>query len=406
MIGHWPLSICTLLVLVTGSTGSDPAALSGTTTTITSTTGIVVSTTTSTNPECATPSLCQHNAHCIVCFDALAQFSIAQDRQILQREKETAFFFAAQRLTACRNSTAVSRALTAQASSSCSPRFDKCQRLEYTCLLDSACAQCITDVFSFRNESARLLLSPACEQTDPQLLREISSACAAFPACSFAKQQCTGQCQTCWEHLNRGDAAGARRAAEACPPPTAAATHINDLAYFCIGPSALGCEFWTARCVSNPTCAACHAALAGGIRAIARGAIGPKCAPLHTSPDLLRVVTSIVYTCPRFTLCPARVSQCAIESTRCGECIVEYGHSPPQSSSCADLLGSHGVTSSCTACPPEVFMTNDIVLATQVVGVVSVILCIAVVTVILAHGRDQTSMRDRIVIGLMLANAV
>jgi hypothetical protein len=51
-------------------------------------------------------------------------------------------------------------------------------------------------------------------------------------------------------------------------------------------------------------------------------------------------------------------------------------------------------------------MTNDIVLATQVVGVVSVILCIAVVTVILAHGCDQTSMRDRIVIGLMLANAV
>jgi hypothetical protein len=32
--------------------------------------------------------------------------------------------------------------------------------------------------------------------------------------------------------------------------------------------------------------------------------------------------------------------------------------------------------------------------------------CIAVATTVLAHGRDRISMRDRIVVGLMLANAV
>jgi len=49
---------------------------------------------------------------------------------------------------------------------------------------------------------------------------------------------------------------------------------------------------------------------------------------------------------------------------------------------------------------------NLVVLATATVGGVSAAVCIAVAATIVAHGRDRVSMRDRIVVGLMMINAV
>jgi len=49
---------------------------------------------------------------------------------------------------------------------------------------------------------------------------------------------------------------------------------------------------------------------------------------------------------------------------------------------------------------------NAVVFATAVVGGVSVLVCLAVVATIVAHGHDRVSARARIIVGLMMANAV
>ena len=54
----------------------------------------------------------------------------------------------------------------------------------------------------------------------------------------------------------------------------------------------------------------------------------------------------------------------------------------------------------------SVHTTNMIVFATAVVGGVSAAVCLAVATTIVVHGHHCVSMRDRIVVGVMMANAV
>ena len=51
-------------------------------------------------------------------------------------------------------------------------------------------------------------------------------------------------------------------------------------------------------------------------------------------------------------------------------------------------------------------MINGVALATAVVGGASAFVCLACVATIFAHGRDLVSMRDRIIVGLLLANTV
>jgi len=66
----------------------------------------------------------------------------------------------------------------------------------------------------------------------------------------------------------------------------------------------------------------------------------------------------------------------------------------------------YGVDLACNPCPESVNDINLIVLVTSVVGGVSTFVCLAVIATIFAHGVDQESLRDRIIVGLMLANAV
>jgi len=60
----------------------------------------------------------------------------------------------------------------------------------------------------------------------------------------------------------------------------------------------------------------------------------------------------------------------------------------------------------CQSCSISVHTINSVVYATAMVGGASAVACIAIAATIVAHGRDRDSMRDRIVVGLMLANAV
>jgi hypothetical protein len=70
------------------------------------------------------------------------------------------------------------------------------------------------------------------------------------------------------------------------------------------------------------------------------------------------------------------------------------------------LLVEFNINGACAECPDAVRDINTIVLATTVVGGASVVACLMVVAAIVAHGRARVSMRDRIVVGMMLANTV
>jgi len=60
----------------------------------------------------------------------------------------------------------------------------------------------------------------------------------------------------------------------------------------------------------------------------------------------------------------------------------------------------------CQECPVAVYTSNVIAVATAVVGGVSVVACLATILVIIAWRKDSESPRFRVIIGLMIANAV
>ena len=66
----------------------------------------------------------------------------------------------------------------------------------------------------------------------------------------------------------------------------------------------------------------------------------------------------------------------------------------------------YDLNTTCQPCPSSVDEINYIVIATAAVGGASTLICLSIVATIVAHGHDRVSMRDRIIVGLMLANAV
>lgn len=136
---------------------------------------------------------------------------------------------------------------------------------------------------------------------------------------------------------------------------------------------------------------------------------------------------------PRFrlTLCSRAVATCLITDPACAACLGSSLPTLPTSptpassgsgsgggglSGCDAVLGRHSLTvgsegvglvgggtcasESCAPIPPAY---NRIVLATIVLSAVSVAGCVLVALSVLAYGHDRVSIRDRIILGLMLA---
>jgi hypothetical protein len=75
--------------------------------------------------------------------------------------------------------------------------------------------------------------------------------------------------------------------------------------------------------------------------------------------------------------------------------------------SCEALLNQNFIDASCQrSCDWSVIENNHIVLATFVVGGLSIVPCLFVVLAIVAYGKDIMCIRARIIIGLMLSNIV
>lgn len=64
------------------------------------------------------------------------------------------------------------------------------------------------------------------------------------------------------------------------------------------------------------------------------------------------------------------------------------------------------IPETCDSCPQSVHTINKLTIATSVVGALSIPCCLTVVAAILANGLDRTAFRNRVILAMMLANAV
>lgn len=69
-------------------------------------------------------------------------------------------------------------------------------------------------------------------------------------------------------------------------------------------------------------------------------------------------------------------------------------------------MSTYAISSTCAPCPESVHVTNHIAIATSIVGGISLVACLAVVLTIIAYEKDRVSIADRIIVGMLLANAV
>ena len=114
------------------------------------------------------------------------------------------------------------------------------------------------------------------------------------------------------------------------------------------------------------------------------------------------------HRCPtsRVSQCLSTTYYCTMYVSDCADCLSNTIGAEAAGIPCSAILVSNLVTARCAPCPDVVYEINRIVFATLVVGALSIVGCALVIIQIVAYSRDLHSMRDRIVIGLMLANAL
>jgi hypothetical protein len=101
--------------------------------------------------------------------------------------------------------------------------------------------------------------------------------------------------------------------------------------------------------------------------------------------------------------CAVTVFDCIVEIEACAACI---DGSAINSTVCNSLYSAYSISAGCTTCPRIIDTLNTLVYATVSVGAVSLVACLSVIGLLFARSRDRQSMRDRIVMGLMLSNCI
>jgi hypothetical protein len=300
----------------------------------------------------------------------------------------------------------------------------------YTCFVDTECRQCLASLYApdaANGAVADALRDGACRNVTGGLLNNVMGYCEGFPTCTFYKQQCAALpgCAACLSMLVSGDGA---EAARMCPywrydddygsnaddDRTAAeesSTAIKRVVSSCFDGNSVSCDFWRQRCMETAHCGQCVAALAdvngNDARAIAAVWLtNPSC--VQAGDDVFggESVNAVTSGCPGVSACQSIVTNCIInQGDVCITCINGTAQGEQQLATCAAIAGQYAFDAACQPCPASVHTINVVVFATAAVGGASAVACLAVATTVVAHRRDR-AMRDRIVIGLMLTNAV
>jgi hypothetical protein len=370
---------------------------------------------------CDAVTECEHHPTCAECLTAVRPYSSSPSisMAVVGHTQET--FFTTLRLApACAPHrtppsllNAALEALLPDGNRSCHVRagfaVGYCQLSQYQCFVAGPCSQCLAALYAEPTRTAAVLATPACQTAGfGHGRRPIASACFSFPRCSFSKERCLaeGNCSACWADLRRNDAAVATHACRDSP----SAEVLDSLVVGCVQNDPLGCSFWQQRCFQSADCTECMAAMddASSPSTITTGAMTASCTRALASPASLTPLTNFIDFCPANTVsfCNKLVFFCVLSNPVCARCVAHTA-TAAEAPLCDGLLNASGfgITTACRECPGTVRFINRLVLATSVVGGVSVVACLVVVIVLVAHGRDRVSMRDRIVIGLMLSNA-
>ena len=287
-----------------------------------------------------------------------------------------------------------------------------CQIQEYKCFVDSNCSGCLLDLYSNQAHSVNVLKSASCANLNASFAETIAHWCPAFPACSWTKLRCnqSDTCASCWKDLQAGDGVTASRQ---CPEShlivNSDAYTMDLLVARCMPQTQTGCDFFLDRCSEAPYCMACLDAIhelggRGGASGIIRGMSTPSCTSATNISGYQ--LANVVNNCPRYSTCQRWTALCIFMHPSCLLCL--NGSAGQDDVHCAELLSdtAYAVDSSCAPCSRDVKTINIIVMVTSAVGSASVVACMMVVVVILAQGANTESIRDRLIIGMMSANAI
>jgi hypothetical protein len=298
-----------------------------------------------------------------------------------------------------------------------------CILAEYACFADPNCRQCLAAVIAAATDAddantsngtkAAALRSPACTvltATNPALLNTLINVCggSSFPVCTFYKQQCASMpdCASCLATLDSGDGAETARQCPGSTQPSSLA--LDNVVKECISSNTAACDFWRQRCADNAICSACLAVMSNGdsLGAAASDWSTPACQRAAQDVFASDYLQAITIGCPGISACRRTVVDCvATYGNDCTACI-NGSAAPSQVTFCSQLSEENSFDTACQPCAASVHTINAVVFATAAVGGASAASCLAVAATIVAHGHDCVSMRDRIVVGLMMANAV
>lgn len=286
--------------------------------------------------------------------------------------------------------------------------LDACMIAEYLCFANAQCRACFNATVLDGN---RAIESVACDTTDPSLLLAVAATCVRFPSCSYVKRRCTSNSTVCAGCLTQLQAGDVTEAAGACPTGVPGGL-LDDVVQSCARWNDGSCQFWQARCLANSACAPCLRAMSFGVSqaAIVYGSSQPVCNNVWDPDSFANVyLYNYLFRCPSTTVddCASATGNCVMtfhpECTRCLNGTLDSG-----SEFCTGLLNAtgSGVTPNCHTCSSQLNTINRIVLITSVVGGISVVACVLVILLIVAHGRDRISMQARVILGLMVSNAM
>lgn len=369
--------------------------------------------------SCDAVTQCINDPSCHNCLRELSSFSGTSVTALRSINIEQGFFTVLTATPDC-TSTVVTSDLLRQTLHviandtlrSCRPSWiaspSGCQLVEYTCFTDSDCRECLRHVYSSVASRAPVraaLQSSSCQATNQSLLMNLAlgpAACQAYPSCTYSKMICeqTPGCQNCWRLVQQGHLETA--VSECSVPETQSA--LTALMSTCVLGTELVCNFFRIQCETDPVCGSCLRSLGyqPTISSIVAGSSSRECQRVFQRP-IVTVLTLYMDTCPESIVgvCEAEVFSCVSAEPACMACVNGSVSGP----SCDAFYGPGGysIDASCAQCTPTIHTINAIVLATSVVGVVSVVASIAVALIILS--RD-TSLRDRILLGVLAANAV
>eukprot|EP00037_Helgoeca_nana_P026854 m.304884 g.304884 ORF g.304884 m.304884 type:complete len:747 (-) comp27334_c0_seq2:1511-3751(-) len=369
-------------------------------------------------PQCSATMECLHSAGCVECLTALQPYAAFSVSAPVGEIRERIFYQTLIGDPACTPATfaLLNRTLTeGNSNETCAAiagfhndvQPGNCQIAEINCALDPDCQECLTQLFNTNNDgqTAELLKSAACRASRSHF-EPLSHSCYPFPTCTHYKVLC-GDIPECVRGLAALQAGDASAAANMSLTLATGAHELDRVVRNCVGPSALSCVFMTRRCEENAKCNSCLTNMDWGRdkSTILAGGITPACTHGMAMPAT-ELYISVFGACShtRYTMCEAQVAFCVLAQPRvCSQCL--SGGADADSAVCETLLGAR-ITPSCAGCPEAVRIINRIVWATSAVGGVSVVACLVTIAVLVGHGRDRVSMRDRIIVGLLCCNAV